>query len=343
MIQYSSIVDLIIKNHLIRSSYTSHNPKKDLFTYKDEVSGREMFCGLINLWLCLNVVRPQLVVNYWVHKTKLKDFTLLSCNNNVNTFLTTMEKIRTVINSILRDKQESAEHRFVTIMFDQLLKSSCEDFLTNVKQAKNDWIKNPRKFDCASAIIDFTNLYTNFTSTGHWYKLDANADTIIALETDLKKERDKNTPKVPKTQGTPGDGRPGLETWKFDNVGKFKTVGGVKHVICEEHGRKDEKENGGMYIPFPHEHLEYLAAKQKKQYDWKRNKKKSKANGKLKAPDANPSSEADPTKLSISKTFKSDLTSKVHLYDQEADLFVNEAEKAVAVGSLIKFRSGVHW
>ena len=82
---------------------------------------------MIKLWLCLNVFRPQLVVNYWVHEKKLEDLTLLGCNNNVNTYLTTMEKMRTVINSMLPYKQEFAEHRFVTIMF--------------------DWIKKPKNFD----------------------------------------------------------------------------------------------------------------------------------------------------------------------------------------------------
>ena len=118
------------------------------------------------------------------------------------------------------------------IISDQLPKSICEDFLKNFKQAKIDWIKNPKKFDGAIAIIDFTNLYTNYTYTGHWDNADANAATIIALVTTLKKERDKNSPKVSKTPGAPGDGRPGLETWRFENVGKFNTVGGVKHVFC---------------------------------------------------------------------------------------------------------------
>ena len=36
-------------------------------------------------------------------------------------------------------------------------------------------------------MIDFKNLYTNYTSTGHWGKADTNADTIIALVTSLKK------------------------------------------------------------------------------------------------------------------------------------------------------------
>ena len=96
-----------------------------------------MFCGLINLWLCLNVVRPQLVVNYKVQETKLEDLMLLSCNNNVNTFLTTVDKMRIVINLMLLYKQEFSEHRFVTIMFGQLLNLSCDDFLKMSSKRKS--------------------------------------------------------------------------------------------------------------------------------------------------------------------------------------------------------------
>ena len=98
MRQCSSIIIFIIKNHLIQSSYTSQNPNKDFFTYKDKVIRRKVPCGLIKLWLCLNVVRPQLVGNYWVHKNNLKDLTFLGGNTNVNTFLTTLYKMCIVIN-----------------------------------------------------------------------------------------------------------------------------------------------------------------------------------------------------------------------------------------------------
>ena len=81
-------------------------------------------------------------------------------------------------------------------------------------------------------MIDFTNLYTNYTSTSHWEKADANADTIIALITALRKEHNTNTPKAPKTPGAPGNGLPGHKRRKFENVGKFKNVGGVKHMFC---------------------------------------------------------------------------------------------------------------
>ena len=214
---------------------------------------------MIKLWLCLNVVRLQLVVDYRVHEKKVKDLILLICNNNINTFLTTIEKMRIVINSMFPDKQDFAEHRFVTIMFYQILKSSYKEFFTNVKQAKRDWTENPKNFDCASAMVDLTKLYTNYTYIGHRDKADDNAATIIALVTALKKESDKDIPKVTKNPGSPGDGRPGLEIWKFDNVGKFKNIDGVKHLFCTEHGHKNDKGNDEMYMLFPHNHTKCIS------------------------------------------------------------------------------------
>ena len=87
-------------------------------------------------------------------------------------------------------------------------------------------------------------------------------------------------------------------------------------MFCTEHGRKDKKFNGRMYKPFPRDHPEWMSAKRKKQAAWKGNRNKAKANGKHKAPDADPDFDASPTKVSISKIFKDALTSKVHLSDQ---------------------------
>ena len=124
MRQYSSVVNFIIKNHPILGSYIYQNPKKDLFTYKYDIRRDEVSCGLKKLWLCLNIFSPQMVVDYQVHKTNIEELTLISCNNNLNTFLATVGKMRIVINLMLPDKQEFDDHRFVTIMFDHLLKSS---------------------------------------------------------------------------------------------------------------------------------------------------------------------------------------------------------------------------
>ena len=127
--------------------------------------------------------------------------------------------MRIMIYSMIPDKQEFADHSFVTIMFDQLLKSSCEEFLTNIEQSKSDWMKKPKKFYCTSAIIDFKNMYKNYNYTGNWDKANSNAATINALVTTPKKERDKNSSKAPKNPGAPGDERPGLEIWNFRMLG----------------------------------------------------------------------------------------------------------------------------
>ena len=74
-----------------------------------------------------------------------------------------METMKILINLMLTDKEEFSDQRFNTIMFEQLTKTSCKDLLTNVKQARSDWIKNPKKFDQATSMSEFTNLYTNFS------------------------------------------------------------------------------------------------------------------------------------------------------------------------------------
>ena len=91
-------------------------------------------------------------------------------------------------------------------MFDQLLKTSCKDFLTNIKKARINWIKKPKKFDQATAMSKFTNLYTNFSSTGDWDKADKEQAKIISLTTDIKDTKSQ-VAKLPKPPQDPSCNR----------------------------------------------------------------------------------------------------------------------------------------
>ena len=51
--QFSSAFNLILKEHLERSSLISLNPRKAMFTYTDVVTGHKVDCGLIKLWFFL--------------------------------------------------------------------------------------------------------------------------------------------------------------------------------------------------------------------------------------------------------------------------------------------------
>ena len=236
--QFSSTLNFILKNHLQRASFISLNPKKDTFTYTDEVTGRKVDCGLIKLWTILKIVKPQLVVDYREHEKKLESLTLRSCRNNVQKFLTTMETTEILINSLLPGTEVFSDQRYNTIMFNQLLKTTCKDFLTNVKQSRSDWIKNPKTFDQATAQMEFTNLYTNFSSAGDWDRADEEQAKIIALTTELTdtKAQIAKLSKGPKPAGVKGVVRKGLEAWRFAYTGKTKTADDVKYVFCKDHG-----------------------------------------------------------------------------------------------------------
>ena len=83
----------------------------------------------------------------------MEDLTLTKCGNNVHTYLTTIQKKRNEINANLPDGEEYLACCFHTNMFTQLEKSTCNDFLKNVKDAKSRWIKSPDTFDQATTTI----------------------------------------------------------------------------------------------------------------------------------------------------------------------------------------------
>ena len=83
--QYSGMLNTILKNHLQRTSFTSLNPKSNMYEYKDEVGRRQIACGLVKLKLAFELINPQLVVNHAIKEQELEDLTLTKCGNNVHT------------------------------------------------------------------------------------------------------------------------------------------------------------------------------------------------------------------------------------------------------------------
>ena len=183
--QYSGMLNTILKTHLQRTSFTSLNPKSNMYEYKDEVSGRRIACGLVKLKLAFEVIKPQLVVDHAIKDQELEDLNLTKCGNNVHTYLTTIQEKRNEINDNLLDGEEYPTLRFQTNMFTQLGKSTCDDFLTNVKGAKSRWIKFPDTFNQATEIGDLIKLYTNYALMGTCMKSNEKGAKIFAMSTEL--------------------------------------------------------------------------------------------------------------------------------------------------------------
>ena len=81
-----------------------------------------------------------------------------------------------------------------------------------------------------------------------------------------------------------------------------------------------------MYMPSPHNHSEWQAAKDEKSKNWKEGRKESKA-AKRKAsklePELDPAPVPSTSTLALAKSFKSILTSKVQMSDAEATYLID--------------------
>ena len=129
--------------------------------------------------------------------------------------------------------------------------------------------------------------------------------------------------KPPRKQADPKQGS--VEKWRFKKTTKRKTVDGEKFVWCPKHGRKNEEGvQSGMYIPEPHDHEAWLAKKTKENEEWKAEQAARKvAPLKCKA-EGTPSDSAKGAKLSLAKSVRTALTTRVQMSDNEAQAMVDD-------------------
>ena len=193
-------------------------------------------------------MKPQLVIDHRAKVSKMEDLTIESCKNNVSTYLTKMQEMRNEIDSLQKDKIKKDEQRFLTLTFNKLGKTS-GDLLVDVMRQRSEWVNNSSVFNTSTFIADVINLYTNYKSTGKWYKQGAkNKKVLVALATFLKQVRSKNkkspgnpTSSKTKTPTTENGNSTGLTAWKFNNVGKTTTYPDTraKYEGCKLHGREN--------------------------------------------------------------------------------------------------------
>ena len=70
-----------------------------------------------------------------------------------------MQEQRDEIDTLRKDGVKYDGQRFLTLMFEKLLETSCPDFLSEVKLSRNQWVKNPAAIDENTLVAEFINLY----------------------------------------------------------------------------------------------------------------------------------------------------------------------------------------
>ena len=78
---------------------------------------------------------------------RMEALALSDCDNNVHTFITKQQKNVLEIDHLRGDGITYNPQRFTTLVFDELVKTSCPDFLDDVKAERAKWIKRPLTFD----------------------------------------------------------------------------------------------------------------------------------------------------------------------------------------------------
>ena len=112
-------------------------------TYTDVVTGREIVGGLTLPKLMYAVIKPQLAVDHCTTEMRMEALILSDCDNNVRTFLTKQQENVPEIDHLRGDGVTYDSQRFATLVFDELVKNSCPDFMYDVKAERDKWIKRP--------------------------------------------------------------------------------------------------------------------------------------------------------------------------------------------------------
>ena len=104
----------------------------------------------------------------------------------------------------------------------------------------------------------------------------------------------------------------------------------VNHVWCKECGRKDTEVVGGMRMKSPHNHPEWKAQRDAGRLAWKEGRKDKRA-AKRKASESGTnhasSTSTNSATTSLAKSFKTALTSRVHMSYVKANYLTNQAVK----------------
>ena len=118
-----------------------------------------------------------------------------------------MQEKRNKIDALRKDNVKFDDQRWLTLTFEQLVKTGCSDFLEDVKRQQSEWLKDSGTFDSGQFCADMINLFKNYKATGEWENNDVFIQkSIIALATALANERAKKESNKGKNTGKPKGG-----------------------------------------------------------------------------------------------------------------------------------------
>ena len=87
--------------------------------------------------MALTVMKPQLVVDHQAKERDIEELILAKAGNDVRAYLTNIQEMRNEIDALRKDSVKFDNQRYLTLTFEQIVKTGCSDFFEDVKRQQS--------------------------------------------------------------------------------------------------------------------------------------------------------------------------------------------------------------
>lgn len=187
------------------------------FTWEDDETGETISDGLTVLFLILQHLRPNAMVDIFADIAKIQALNMKSFDYKLPDLLDAMAEKQTVI--VQKDATAYPDIHYMKDIFSGLLQSNCKSFNTQMDIIRTKWMTgNPDGETVDSLVARATILYNNLVSEGRWKKEHDEHAQIISLATQvelLKAGKTASGSNPPDDKSTSNKKKFVVEAWRF--------------------------------------------------------------------------------------------------------------------------------
>ena len=183
----------IWRNHINHTSLEAFLAQKDIYVWEKESDGTTFYCGLTILWLILETIEPQTVVDAQEYEDFIEKLSLVTdCNGDIRQYISKLQTARNEL-TVRHGKDRMTDDKFLKFLFDGLRVVAQPTFKNLVDQTKSLWMQGELQGnqDVTDFLRKIDKLYTSQLTSKEW-SVQAEPDPkMVALTTENKTLQNK--------------------------------------------------------------------------------------------------------------------------------------------------------